>query len=82
MSWVESMNKFEPDGWRTVTPRIFTGDVAGVVRFLKSVFDARGEERGGAPANLHIGDSIVMISDGGGQRDAMPVFLYVYVKEP
>ena len=44
------MKKFKPDRWHTVTPRIFTNDVAGVVGFLKAVFDARGEERVRAPA--------------------------------
>jgi PhnB protein len=52
-----------------------------VVGFLKAVFDARGEERIGVPAKGEIGDSIVMISDGGGQREAMPAFLYVYVED-
>jgi hypothetical protein len=32
------MNTFKPDGWPTVTPRIFTDDVAGLVGFLKIVF--------------------------------------------
>jgi hypothetical protein len=71
---------FKPPGWRTVTPRIFTNDVAGVVRFLKAVFDASGDERVGAPAEVHIGDSIVLVSDGGGQREALPAFLYIYVE--
>jgi len=75
------MKKFKPDGWPTVTPRIVTRDVAGLVEFLKAVFDARGKERDGAPAEMQIGDSIVMVSDGGGQREAMPAFLYVYVDD-
>jgi len=75
------VKKFKPDGWPTVTPRIITGDVAGLVRFLKAVFDARGEDRDGVPAEMQIGDSIVMISDGGGEREAMPAFLYVYVED-
>jgi PhnB protein len=75
------MKKFKPDGWHTVTPRIFTNDVDGLVRFLKAVFDARGEGRGGTPAEVHIGDSIVMVGDGGGQRVLMPAFLYVYVED-
>jgi PhnB protein len=78
---MSAMKKFKPDGWRTITPRIFTNDVAGVVGFLKAVFDARGEERIGVPAKVQIGDSIVMTSDGGGQREAMPAFLYVYVED-
>jgi PhnB protein len=30
---------------------------------------------------MQIGESIVMVSDGGGQREAMPAFLYVYVED-
>jgi uncharacterized glyoxalase superfamily protein PhnB len=74
------MNKFKPDGWRTVTPRVFTDDVAGLVRFLKTVFGAGGELQSGALTEMTIGDSVVMISDGGGAREAMPAFLYVYVE--
>jgi PhnB protein len=74
------MNKFKPDGWRTVTPRIFTDDVARLVGFLKIVFGATGRLQSGAPTELRIGDSLVLISDGGGAREAMPAFLYVYVE--
>ena len=75
------MKKFKPDGWPTVTPRIVTSDVAGLVEFLKTVFDARGEVRADVPAEVQIGGSILMVSDGGGQREAMPAFLYVYVED-
>jgi PhnB protein len=75
------MQKFKPDGWHTVTPRVFADDVTGMVGFLKAVFDARGEERVGKPVELQIGDSIVMVSDGGGHRQTMPAFLYVYVED-
>ena len=73
------MNKFKPDGWPTVTPKIFTDDVARLVGFLKIVFGA-STLRSGAPTELRIGDSVVLISDGGGAREAMPAFLYVYVE--
>ena len=74
------MTKFQPDGWPTVIPRIFTKDVGGLISFLKLVFHARGEMRTGAPAEMRIGDSLVMVSDGGGVREARPTFLYVYVE--
>jgi PhnB protein len=74
------MNTFKPDGRPTVTPRIFTDDVAGLVRFVKSVFGAAGELRSATPTEMTIGESIVMISDGGGVREAMPACLYVYVE--
>jgi uncharacterized glyoxalase superfamily protein PhnB len=75
------MNRFKREGWGTVTPRIFTPDVAGLVGFLGSVFDAEGEYRAEVPAEIKIGDSIVMISDGGGKREPAPAFLYVYVQD-
>jgi PhnB protein len=75
------VSNFTPDGWHTVTPRIFTADVAGLVGFLKAVFNADGEYHEGRPTEIKIGDSIVMISDGGGRRETMPGFLYVYVKD-
>jgi len=74
------MSKFNPDGWHTITPRIVTEDVSGLVEFLRTVFGARGEVRSGAPTEMRIGDSMVLISDGGGVREAMSAFLYVYVE--
>jgi uncharacterized glyoxalase superfamily protein PhnB len=74
------MNTFKPDGWHTMTPRIFTDDVAGLVGFLKIVFGADGKLQSGVPTEMRIGDSLVMISDGGGEREAMPACLYVYVE--
>ncbi|HEV2619235.1 MAG TPA: VOC family protein [Acidobacteriaceae bacterium] len=74
------MSKFKPDGWRTVTPRIVTEDVAGLVGFLKAVFGGEGTLRAEAPTEIKIGDSIVMISDGGGERETMPAFLYIYLE--
>jgi uncharacterized glyoxalase superfamily protein PhnB len=75
------MARFKPDGWHTVTPRICTADVAGLVGFLKTVFGAEGEPRAGGPAEMKIGDSIVMVSDGDGKRELMPAFLYVYLED-
>ena len=75
------MSSFTPHGWHTITPRIFTPDVSGLVGFLRAVFNAGGEYREGRPAEIKIGDSIVMISDGGGRRETMPAFLYVYVED-
>jgi PhnB protein len=75
------MPKFQRKGWHTVTPRIVVGDPKSLINFLKLVFDAQGEFRAGAPAEIRIGDSMVMISDGGDLREPMPAFLYVYVDD-
>jgi PhnB protein len=74
------MTNFRPDGWLTVSPRVFTEDVGGVVGFLKLVFGARGEMRTGALAEMRIGDSLILVSDGGGAREARKTFLDVYVE--
>jgi uncharacterized glyoxalase superfamily protein PhnB len=68
------------DGYHTVTPRLVVDDVAAQVEFLRQVFDARGEVEPGRPAELRIGDSLVMVSSGA-ERERFPGFLYVYVDD-
>jgi uncharacterized glyoxalase superfamily protein PhnB len=63
-----------------VTPRLVVDDVDGLVAFLRAVFEATGEVVDGRPAELRIGDSIVMISPSTA-REAFPAFLYVYVDD-
>jgi len=75
------MTQFQPDGWHTVTPRIFVSDPEILITFIKHVFNARGDFRPGRPAEIRIGDSVVMISDGDGLREPVPAFLYVYVED-
>jgi PhnB protein len=74
-------SRWQPDGWHTVTPRIVVADPANLVRFLKQVFGAQGEFRPDRPAEIRIGDSILMVSDGNGLRDPVAAFLYVYVED-
>src|SRR5262245_31599550 len=67
-------------GFHTVTPRIVVADVAAQVEFLRAVFDAQGEVRDGAPAEIRIGDALVMVSSASA-RDLFVAFLYVYVDD-
>jgi uncharacterized glyoxalase superfamily protein PhnB len=76
-----NMSKFQRNGWHTVTPRIVVRDPNSLINFLNTVIDAQGEFRTGVPAEIRIGDSVVMVSDGGGLRDPMPALLYVYVDD-
>ncbi|MFF3666998.1 VOC family protein [Microtetraspora malaysiensis] len=71
------------ESWQrpTVTPRIITGDPAGLVGFLKEVFGAQGEIEGERPVEMRFGDSLVMVSDGGGVHADTPAFLIVYVDD-
>ena len=75
------MTGFQPDGWHTVTPRIVVRDAQNLIAFIKAVFQAQGEFRDGLPAEIRIGDSVVMVSGSDGLRDPMPAFLYVYVED-
>jgi len=70
-----------PPGWSTITPRLVTPDVGGLVAFLKAAFDAQGELQSGRPTELRIGDSMLMVSDGGDIRGPMPAFLHLYVAD-
>jgi PhnB protein len=65
----------------TVIPRIITKDPHGLVDFVRQVFGAEGEFRPGPPTELRLGDSLVMISDGGGVREPASAFLHVYVDD-
>jgi len=68
------------EGYHTVTPRIVVDDVGGQVDFLRRVFGGAGSVEAGRPAEIRIGDSLVMVSPSV-ERDPFPAFLYVYVDD-
>ena len=69
-----------PAGWHTITPRIMVDEPEQLVEFVKRVFGAIGEYREEAPAEIRIGDSVIMIS-GTGVRSRTTACLYVYVSD-
>jgi PhnB protein len=75
------MKEWIPNGWHSVTPRLVARDAAALVEFLRRAFDATGAFNEDRPSEMTIGDSVVMVSDGGGVREAMPAFLYLYVPD-
>ena len=68
-------------GFHSVTPRIVVSDAAAQIAFLRTVFDATGEHHADRPAEMRIGDSVVMVTGAGAARDVFPAFLYVYVDD-
>lgn len=72
--------KAVPEGWHSVTPRLFVSDAAKLVEFLKRAFGASGTFRRDGPSEIRVGDSIVMVGEAGA-RDAMPTFLYLYLED-
>lgn len=69
-----------PSGFHSVTPRMVVADVAGQVEFLRAVFDATGTVHADRPAEIRIGNSLLLISRAG-ERELFPAFLYVYVDD-
>jgi uncharacterized glyoxalase superfamily protein PhnB len=80
MTDTSNLSNFIPEGWHSVTPRLFADNAKELVEFLKNVYDATGEYTDDRPSIVKIGDSIVMIGDAG-VRNAMAAFLYAYVKD-
>ena len=73
--------KAVPDGWHSVTPRLFVAEAEKLVAFLKRAFGATGNFRADGPSEIRIGDSIVMVTDATVVREAMPAFLYLYIED-
>jgi len=69
-----------PTGYHAVTPRIVVADVDAAVDFLRVVFGATGTLEEGRPAEMRIGDSLIMVS-AAGDRERFPAFLYIYVDD-
>jgi predicted enzyme related to lactoylglutathione lyase len=67
--------------WPALIPRIVTPDDDALVAFVKHVFHATGDPQPGRPTELWIGESVLIISDGGGERAPSAAFLYVYVPD-
>jgi uncharacterized glyoxalase superfamily protein PhnB len=67
-------------GFHSVTPRLVVPDVDAQVRFLRAVFEASGDVADGRPAEILIGDSVVMVS-AAQERELFPAFLYIYVDD-
>lgn len=55
-------------------------DATAQVEFLRAVFDAAGDVVPDRPADVRIGDSLVMVTPAG-ERDPFPAFLYIYVDD-
>lgn len=68
-------------GFHPVTSRIVVPDVDAQVTFLREVFDATGDVPAGRPAEIHVGDSLIMVSGSSPERAVFPAFLYVYVAD-
>jgi uncharacterized glyoxalase superfamily protein PhnB len=69
-------------GYTAVTARIVHEDAAGLVAFIQQVFGAQGQYLPGVPAELRIGDTLLLVSEAlASGRARKSAFLYVYVSD-
>jgi uncharacterized glyoxalase superfamily protein PhnB len=73
-----------PDGYRTLSPYLVVEDAEALLEFVSQVFgtDVRRRmrgEAGGTHAELELGDSVLMVGEGGGM--SRPAMLHVYVED-
>jgi uncharacterized glyoxalase superfamily protein PhnB len=76
-----------PEGYHTVTPYIVARDAAAVIEFAKRAFGAKEHHAMRLPdgrvmhGDIVIGNSHVMIGQAGGENNAFPAMLYLYVPD-
>lgn len=73
-----------PEGYRTLSPYLIAPDAEELVRFVSLVFETSERRRmtGAAGAyhfELELGDSVLMIGEGG--STSFPAMLHVYVED-
>jgi PhnB protein len=59
---------------------MFVSDVDQAIAFLRDVFIAAADVAPGRPSDVHIGDSVILVSSAA-EREAFPAFLYIYVDD-
>jgi len=78
------------EGFRTLTPYLVARDAAGLIDFVKHVFDAQEQFRaigpaGGIHCEVRLGDSMLMIGGGGPglswSGNEQPMAFHVYVRD-
>jgi PhnB protein len=73
-----------PDGYRTLSPYLVAEEAEELVEFVGRVFETSTRRRmtgeaGGLHAELELGDSVLMIGEGGDKP--FPAMLLVYVED-
>jgi uncharacterized glyoxalase superfamily protein PhnB len=76
-----------PDGYHSITPYLIISQAAALIAFLTEAFGAKEQLRMAKPdgtikhAELRIGDSVLMLTDAGDPKSAMPSSIFLYVND-
>lgn len=73
-----------PEGYRTLSPYLVVEDAEGLLAFVSEVFGTEVRRRmsgegGGLHAEVELGDSVLMVGEGGSM--SFPAMLHVYVED-
>ena len=80
-------DSYKPKGYPTVSPYLIVTGASAAIAFMERVFDAVEIRRFADPAGrvyhaeVRIGDSVIMIADGGGDWPAVPAHVHIYVPD-
>jgi uncharacterized glyoxalase superfamily protein PhnB len=78
---------YKPTGYTDVAPYLTVRDAEACIGFLQRVFEAtplrqlRDESGGVVHAEVRIGDTVVMLSDGTARWPAQPANVHIYVPD-
>ncbi len=78
---------YKPQGFHAITPYLIVEGANRLIAFLKEAFGAEeiivmpSDDGGVMHAGLRVGDSVVELSDAGGQWRPMPAALHFYVPD-
>ncbi len=78
---------YKPHAYPSVSAYVMANNAQRVIDFVRRTFDAEELRRLDNPdgsimhAEVRIDDTVVMISDGGGNVPAFPIWLHVYVPD-
>jgi PhnB protein len=78
---------YKPQGYPSVSAYVVADGSQGVIDFLVESFEATQTRRYDGPdgsimhAEVRIDDTVVMITEGGGDNPAFPIWLHVYVPD-
>jgi uncharacterized glyoxalase superfamily protein PhnB len=80
-------DSYKPDGYTTASPYLVVDGADATIEFLKTALDAVELRRFPADdgklmhAEVRIGDTIVMLADGGDEWPPVPSYVHVYVPD-
>jgi PhnB protein len=77
---------FKPEGYHSVTPYLIVPGASDFIEFTKQAFGAEEKERFGPPgqvmhAEVRLGDSIIMLSDGSSKFEPTRSSIHLYVDD-